>query len=268
MTIIVLKRLLIWNSTIILALLPGLFAGCDMAGSAQSNMTPEINTAKSRVYDFLKAEGESRTRDEVFELLLGPDTITHPNLGEVYKFKGSLGEFWVTANRYTVINYNRPGPLKISEAKLMVSEFLKKHIPDFEKRNFVQVDSYVEDPLWKEEWREKPQPPKEQAIFENWVTIAVHLEARQVKNFNCSDLRHVRVAEPKFTETQASEQLLKQFPGGSIETLRLMEHTGDGGKNWVTIWHAVVQPAGDDDDELTPPRQVISLNADTGEVVQ
>lgn len=247
---------------LILCLMPG----CLMADSSKDSQAPDVITAKTRVYEFLKAEGESRTRDEVFDLLLGPDSITHPNLGPIFKFTGSLGEFWVSADRFTVINYNRPGPLKISEAKQVVKAFLANHIQNFEQRNFVQVDSYVEDPLWKEEWREKSQPPNELAIFENWVSIAVHLEARQVKNFNCSDLRHVRTLPPKVTETEVRQELLGEFPEGTIEELRLMEHTGDGGKTWVTIWHAVVQPVGDGDDDA-PPRQIISVNADTGERV-
>ena len=74
------------------------------------------------------------------------------------------------AERFNVINYNRPGPLKISEAKSLIQEYLREHIPDFENRNFVQLDSYIEDPLWKEEWREKPKPPEQHSVFENWVS--------------------------------------------------------------------------------------------------
>jgi len=219
--------------------------------------------ARDRVCEFLETEGESKPRDEMRTILGSPSVDSHPNLGPYYVFNGELGEFWVSCNRGSLIAWFAPGRLTVSEAELLVKDFLKRHIPDFESRNFEQVYSQMDEPHWKEEWEEKPQRPQEQAIFENWATVTVDMESRRVTKFSCSDLRHTRTSPPKISEAEARQIILKQYPMAQFVSLNLMEDTVDGGENWRTIWYAVFVPERDEE----TPRKLMSIDADTGEIV-
>jgi len=219
--------------------------------------------AKDKVYEFLKKEGVSHPKDYVVANLESSGTKNHPNLGELLIFTGSLGEFWVTANRGNVITFNAPSGFTITEAEKYIGEYLGKHIPEFGLRSFVKIEAKAEGQLWIEEWREEPKDAKEKSIFPNWISISVNLVKRSVNNFNYSDLRRTRFTDPAINEASARTKILQRFPDGEILEIELMEHTGDGGLTWITIWNAVVQPYDDPDD----PNELISINADTGENV-
>jgi hypothetical protein len=219
--------------------------------------------ARDRIYEFLKKEGNPNTKDHIISCLESAGIKEHPNLGKLYMFTGALGEFWVSARRGMVINHNSPPAFTITEAKEYAGRFLRDHVPEFEKRNFIRVYEEADGIYWKEEWEEEPASSSEKSIFQNWITITVNLERRMIHNFNFSDLRRVRFTEPKIKEEEARAMIQQRFPEGEIIDLDLMEHTSDGGVTWITIWNAVVKP---DDDEDTPNR-IITINADTGENV-
>jgi hypothetical protein len=219
--------------------------------------------ARNRICDFLRAEGESRPREEVLGLLEGPVAKVHPNLGPLLVFTGALGEFWVSADGGHVITYSAPRRFTPTEAQEYAAAFLRRNIEDFEKRNYEQVHAEMDDPFWKEEWIERPRHPDEVSIFQNWALIQVNLDARKAHYFNASNLRLSRTAEPAMDEAAARKRILERFPEGIILELELLEHTTDGGVTTITIWQATVNPDGDPD----TPRKLLSIDADTGEIV-
>lgn len=216
---------------------------------------------RDSIYTFLQREGEERSRNEVFDLLEGPRAKKHPNLGALYVFDGSLGEFWVSG-RGNVVTYNAPDRMSVQEAQEYVKECLDRHVESFNDRNYELKDSNFSDPIWMEEWKEKPAED-EVSIFENWATVQVNVETHKLHYFNRSDLRRVRTTEPSIAEETARKEILKRNPEHEIDRLRLTEHTADGGKTWRTIWYAVLQP-----EDVEAPQKPYSLDADTGEVVE
>lgn len=230
-------------------------------GRSEFGISEDI--AKDKVYEFLKKEGNPGAKDQIIASLESGGTKTHPNLGEYYIFTGAMGEFWVSAAGGNVITYNAPPRFSITEAEDFVKRFFSSHVPEFSSRNFVQISSEAEDIFWKEEWREEPQNDREKSIFPNWIVITINLEKRSVNNFNFSDLRRIRFTEPTLNEAKARQKIRQRFPDGKILEIELMEHTSDGGRTWITIWNAIVQPYDDPED----PHEIITINADTGENV-
>ncbi|MBD3179362.1 MAG: hypothetical protein GF417_07010 [Candidatus Latescibacteria bacterium] len=216
--------------------------------------------ARKLIYDFLKMEGDPNTRDYIEANLELTGMREHPNLGQLYSFDGELGEFWVSRERGKVVKYNGPPALTAAEAEDFAGRFIRRHIPDFESRNFRMESSEADGQFWREEWREYPQGKNEISIFPNWISISVNLEKRAVHNFSFSDLRRIRYNQPGIDEEKARRKVMEKFPDGKILEIELLEHTSDGGQNWVTIWNVVVSP-GDDEDE---PNEIISIDADTG----
>jgi hypothetical protein len=232
-------------------------------GDSEMNEQISDSDARKRIYEFLKSTGETRPEEEILPKLQASAPKQHPNLGHLYVYKGPFGEFWVSCNNGDIITYSVPNRFTATEAQEYAKAFLNEQIEDFDKRNFVQVDAEMDDPLWEEEWIEKPQRPKEVSIFQNWAVIQVHLDTRRVHYFNASNLRLVRTTQPKINEQTARQIILRQFPEGEILELELMEHTTDGGKSVITIWNASIKP----DDEEDTPMELLSINADTGDVV-
>ena len=219
--------------------------------------------AQERIYEFLRTEGEARSKEEVVALFEGPTSKEHPNLGSLHVYTGPLGEFWVSANSGDVIAYSAPKRFTPTEAQEYARAFLCRHIEDFEKRNYERVDAEMDDPFWKEEWIERLRPPGEVSIFQNWAVLYVNLDTRKVHYFNASNLRLVRRTQPKLDESAARRLILEHYPEGMFLDLELIEHTTDGGKSVITIWSATLKPDSDPDSPMT----IYSINADTGEVV-
>lgn len=217
---------------------------------------------KEAIYYYLQQQGENRSREWVFEQLEVSPSKHHPNLGPFYVFNGSLGEFWVSS-RAKVVNFSAPARMSAKEAQDYVLDFLKRHIDDFENRNYVQEDTEFTDPLWKETWNEE-QRESEVSIFENWATVQVNLETRRVHYASLSDLRHIRTTPPKLDEESARRLIIARNTSAIIEELDLVEHTNDGGQSWITIWNAVLVPGGDP----SSPRRLYSIDADTGQKVK
>jgi len=231
-------------------------------GDARSTGITE-DQARDRIYDFLKKEGNPKTKDYIMSNLETAGIKNHPNLGKLYMFNGELGEFWVSCQRGNVINYNSPQGFTITEAEDFTVKFIGMHVPDFDNRNFKRINSEADDHFWKEEWKEEPKGEKEKSVFPNWISININLEKRAVQNFNFSDLRRIRYTDPVIGEREAREIIKERFPEGTIMELELEEHTTDGGVTWTTIWNALVKPY----DEEDVPDEIISIDADTGKEV-
>jgi hypothetical protein len=229
----------------------------------KQNFQNQENHIKEAIYEFLVEEGETRSKAEIFSLLEGPTTRRHPNLGQLFIFESPLGEFWVCGATGKLFSFSAPERFSAAEAQDYVLNFLRRHIEDFENRRFKQIKAEMDDPFWEEEWLEEPRFDDEISIFKNWVVISVNLDTRRVHYFNSSNLRLVRKEKVALNELEASKMILDRFPEGKIEDLELMEHTTNGGQTVITIWSATVNPDGDPES----PLQIVSLNADTGEVV-
>jgi len=224
---------------------------------------PVSQGPRAKIGEFLKKAGKLRDQKEVLAGLTGPAPKTHPNLGPLEVFKGPDGEFWVSKASGEIVTFSPPKRFTATEAQQYAKAFLERHVPDFAKRNFQQVSAEMQDPLWKEEWVEKPRPPKEVSVFPNWAVIQVNLDTRSVHYWNASNIRLVRTAPPKIDQEGAKKVIRGGFPEAEILKLELMEHTTDGGKTSVTIWNASFRPAADKDS----PVKLLSINADTGKVV-
>mgnify|MGYP006284212031 CR=1 FL=1 len=230
-------------------------------GSSGHGITEQ--EARTLVYQFLKKEGDPNTRDYIESHLEMTGIREHPNLGEIYTFEGESGEFWVSRGRGTVIKYNAPTAFTVTEAEDYSKKFIRRHIKDFESRNFKLENSEADGQFWREEYREYPQGENEVAIFPNWISVTVSLERRAIHNFSYSDLRRIRYKQPGIDEKEARRIIMERFPEGEILEIELVEHTADGGRTWVTIWNALVSP--DKGEEL--PDEIISIDADTGKDV-
>lgn len=221
------------------------------------------NRMKQAVYDFLLKEGETRSEEDIFPLLEGPSTKRHPNLGQLLIYGGPLGEFWVCAATGKLFSFSAPERFSAPEAQEYAKGFLRRHVNDFESRNFKQIRAEMDDPFWEEEWVEEPRSSEEVSIFKNWIVLSVNLDTRRIHYFNSSDLRLVRSERVLINKQEAEKIIMENFPEGRIEELDLMEHTTNGGQTVITIWTATVNPDGDPES----PLKIFSLNADTGEVV-
>jgi len=219
--------------------------------------------ARKLIYQFLKKEGNPNTRDYIESHLEISGIRKHPNLGEYYVLEGEPGEFWVSRARGNVIKYNAPPALTVTEAEGFSRAFISRHIPDFESRNFRLESSEAEGGLWREEWREYPAGKNEVSIFPNWISVTVSLEKRSIQNFNYSDLRRIRYNQPGVDEQEARRTIMDRFPEGEILELELIEHTGDGGQSWVTVWNVLVKPYREEE----TPDEIILIDADTGREV-
>ncbi len=219
--------------------------------------------AKETVYDFLKSEGEMRSKEQIFSLLDGPTIEVHPNLGELHIYKGPLGEFWVCKESLKLFTYSSPERFTTDEAQEYAKNFLSRHIENFALRNFKPIKAEKDDPFWEEEWIEEPKHSEEISIFKNWIVLSVNLDTRRVHYFNSSNLRLVRTTPTNLNENAARQIIHEKFPEGEIDDLELMEHTTNGGKTSFTIWSATVRP----DDDPETPLTIISINADTGDII-
>jgi hypothetical protein len=219
--------------------------------------------ARALIYQFLKKEGDPNTRDFIESHLEMSGIREHPNLGQLYSFDGELGEFWVSRGRGTVVKYNAPPAFEVSDAEEFSRRFIRRHLPDFESRNFRLEGSEGDGQFWREEWREYPRGEKEVSIFPNWISITVSLEKRGAHNFSFSDLRRIRYNQPGIDEQKARGIIMERYPEGEILELELIEHTTDGGQSWITIWNALVSPGEGEN----IPDEIISIDADTGEEV-
>jgi hypothetical protein len=217
--------------------------------------------ARDKIYTFLAREGCRHSKDTVIKNLDYTGINEHPDLGDLFMYDSPYGEFRVSARRGNVMMFNAPPRLNVEGAGELIREFLCRHIPEFEQRNFRLTDSYMEGSFWNEEYIEKPE--EGHSIFQNWISISIDMESRNIHNFSYTDLRHIRYVPPRIDEKKARELILQKYSDGEILELELMEHTDDGGMTWVTIWNALVSPLREKD----VPDEIISINADTGEEV-
>lgn len=232
----------------------------EMKGSGQGKGGITEQQARSLIYQFLKREGVPNTREDIESHLEMTGIREHPNLGELYTYDGEMGEFWVSRGRGTVVKYNAPAAFTITEAEEFSREFVLRHIPDFGSRNFRLENSEADGQFWREEWREYRSGEKEVSIFPNWISVTVNLERRSIHNFSFSDLRRIRYNQPAISEEKVRVMIMERFPEGKILELELIEHTADGGRTWVTIWNALVNPSAEEE----VPAEIISIDADTG----
>lgn len=230
----------------------------------------EINPlqAVSAATAFLISEGQRLSPKEIAEQLGAPGIQVHPDLGTLVSFRGELGTIWVS-ERDNVVYYsgNSLGqadqPVSAAECWEIAKKMARKHVKDFEARNFIADQPNVDTTSFTIRWTEQLRPDTESAIFPNWVEVAVQIPSGRVTRFSASDLRLVRTSPPVISEAQARALIRKRFDKSAIEEIELLQQTADGGKTSYTIWTAMVMT-------LAPEGPVtvrVTLDADSGEII-
>ncbi|HKB14565.1 MAG TPA: hypothetical protein VKF62_00790 [Planctomycetota bacterium] len=216
--------------------------------------------ARERIHEALRGEGDHRPRELALRELVAAGTQVHPNLGRLLAFTGPLGDFLLAERGGALVAWDGPKRFTIPEAKAYARAFLERNVPGFARRNFTLLKSAFDAPVWREEYLEKPRPPREVSVFENWIVLTVNVEARRVQHFDCSNFQRVRHDAPRIAEPAARARIAQRFPTHKLLALALLEDTQDGGQTFRTVWHAVLQPEDPDD-----PRYLYAFDADSGE---
>jgi hypothetical protein len=228
----------------------------------QEEQTSGFFAAVDEMLRFLAAQGVDVDRARLQASVESVSGEEHPNLGQYLAIKTKYGQFWISA-RNKLIRYSARPRFTVGEARAYAAAFLRREVPDFERRNFVADRAEVEEPFWIEEYTEHPIAGSETAVFPNWLSLVVNLDARSVQSFDKSDLDLRRTRPPVISQARAREIVAGLYPASKVVEMPLMEFTSDGGATQRTIWSVTFVP----DDDPDSPQQMISIDADTGETV-
>ncbi len=161
-----------------------------------------------------------------------------------------------------------PAALKAAELVARCDAFARRHVRDFEKRNFIpQPEIAIEDTGHVGcSWDEDPMDG-EVAIAANFVSVFMDPRTGVVSEFCCMDFPFRRVKPVKLDEAAAVEKARAAVPRKANPLrIALIEEPVDGGRKSRTLYEVdLAEPAGD---ESEGAEWMVEIDADTGEMVR
>jgi hypothetical protein len=233
-----------------------------MSDASSSSMVTEPR-AHAAILEFFRVEGYQLTLLDVRARVGSSATETHPNLGALRTYRGSLGILWVSPRAAVVFFAGTMNagtkPVSEQQAREIAERFASAHVLEFHRRNFIADAPNGSATGIRFRWEEAARPGREISIFPNWVEVVVALANGAITQFNASDLLLLRNTAVTLSERAARDRIKAFFQRAAIDEITLMEYPVDG--KVVTIWTAMVTSL--ENGELVPHQ--VSINADTGE---
>jgi hypothetical protein len=249
-----------------LLIIPIIMGKFDMGNSHQKDFNP-ADTAIA-IQSFFALEGQMVTPQQITEQISTRSSLEHPDLGPILNTRGKLGTLWISP-RNTLVYYSgnvltgKNKSISASEAYNIATNFVARHVTDFDKRNFKADDPELDGESLTLNFTEHPRSGVETSIFPNWVEVVVDLVHGRIKRFSASDIPLYRTTPPKISKTEAEAKIMAEFEKAAIEDIELMEQPIWNQAKVITVWSALVLTL----DPEGPITQRVTINADTGEIL-